>query len=114
MVDILISIRHASQENEIDLEVSSDQPIRECVDFIALRERWASPGLLSSLAYSVETRSSRHLPLDQTFQQANIWDGAELIFHPPGSPAAADPPSRPEEPRQKKPENNSYKMIQLD
>lgn len=106
MAEIIISLRLESEQEEIDLEVSSDQPIRECIDLIAGADGWLTP----KLPYTVEAYPGRNLPLDVTFAQANVWSGSALIFHPPGGVPKVTIP----QPTKQDNEENGYRLRRLD
>lgn len=106
MAEIIVSLRLESEQEESDLEVSSDQTIRECVDFIASKRGWLTP----ALAYTVEAFPGKFLSLDLTFQQADIWNGAALIFHPPGGVPKETIP----QPVKQTSEKNGYQFTRLD
>lgn len=111
MAEIIISLRHAYQSQEYDLEVSPDMPIDACIQQAAISLGWLTPAMAGSVGYTVEAASGSGLPLHLTFEQAGIWTGAALVFHPPG----AQPPPQP--PRPKAPDNQAeggYQFVQLD
>lgn len=106
MTEIIISLRLESEQEESDLEVSNDQTIGECIDFIASQRGWLTP----ALAYMVEAFPGRFLSLDLTFQQERIWNGAALIFHPPGG----GPKEAIQQPAKQPSERNGYLFQRLD
>jgi hypothetical protein len=111
MADIIVSLRHANEQKETDLEVDSDQLIRECIDLIASLKGWISPKLISSVNYSLEAAPGQYPPLDLTFQRANICNGAALIFHPSGEIRAENIPQQPAKPSK---DPDRYVLKQLD
>jgi hypothetical protein len=110
MAEIIVSLRHAYQSQEIDLEVSPDQMIREFTDLIAAQQGWITPALIKSLDYSIEVAPGKNLSLDQTFRQANLWSGASLIFHPPASSPQKENPNS----KKTTDEKPGYRFIRLD
>jgi hypothetical protein len=111
MPEIILSLRHAYQTEEIDLEVDPDQTLRGCVETVAVLKGWLTPALLSTTAYTLEAAPGRNLPLDLTFQQARVWSGAALVFHPPGGAPKENIHKQPTRPAN---DANGYQFIRLD
>lgn len=112
MSEIILSIQHAYQQEEYDLEVSQSLPIGKCIEQVGVYFGWLTPVMLASTHYSVTLAAGQALPLDVTFEQAGIWNGAQLIFHPPGSGPRKQPEPLP--PTAPEPPASGYQFIQLD
>ncbi len=111
MAEIMLSLRHAYETAEIDLEVDPDQTIRGCVETIAMLKGWLTPALLSTTVYTIEAAPGRDLPLDLTFQQAQVWSGAALVFHPPGAAPKENAQKQPAKPAG---ETGGFQFTRLD
>lgn len=110
MVEIIVSIQHAYQQTEYDLEVSTNMSVGKCIEQVAVHLGWLSPAMISNVDYSVELVPGCLLPLDQSLEQANVWSGAALIFHPPASVPQQQPKQQPAA----DPPVSGYQFIQID
>jgi len=82
----IVTIRHATQDEECDLEVPVKVEARRLVELIVSGLQWDSGGRYQLWAEPI----GRALNPQETLAQAGIWDGVRLVLQPQ---TVAIPPS---------------------
>jgi len=83
MESIIVTVKRAGELQEYDLAVRPDVPISQISAFISNGFGWNAAPNNGEVNYVIEViPPGKKLPAHETLEDADVGDGARLVFHP--------------------------------
>ncbi len=93
MQRVIVTVKRQNEARVRDLEVPADLPAEQLAATIARALNWDANLSGALTQYRIEAhlpgKAGAILQPDETLASAGVWDGAWLVFVPPGAAAAA-------------------------
>ena len=89
-----MTVKGEGQARVRDVELSADLPVERIVTEVAEGLGWSTDHAGNRLVYDVEAHPpGRNLRGDETLAQAQVWDGAWLVFRLRNEGPVQEPPT---------------------